>query len=95
MTATRLPSALQIARRGALWAAWGACIAALGMHSGMAQEAAEVRMQLDQQALNISRGPKPEGAQCAGQSEADYLSHRWGALAFLDPWCGTRDASTP
>jgi hypothetical protein len=56
MTATRLPSALQIARRGALWAAWGACIAALGMHSGMAQEAAEVRMQLDQQALNAVPG---------------------------------------
>jgi len=56
MPATRQPSALQVTRRGALSAALGTCIAASGLHSVMAQEAAAVRMQLDQQALNAVPG---------------------------------------
>jgi predicted phosphoribosyltransferase len=61
MPATRPPSALQFTRRGALSAAWGACIVASGLHSVMAQEAAAVRMQLDQQALNAVPGDEREG----------------------------------
>src|SRR5215469_16809659 len=63
MTVTRPRSALQITRRGALSAAWGICIAASGLHSGMAQEAAEVRMQLDQQALNALPGDERVGLE--------------------------------
>jgi hypothetical protein len=63
MTARRPSSALQITRRGALSAAWGICIAASGLHSVMAQEAAEVRMQLDQQALNALPGDERVGLE--------------------------------
>ena len=63
MTVTRPRSALQITRRGALSAAWGTCIAASGLHSVMAQEAAEVRMQLDQQALNAVPGDERVGLE--------------------------------
>jgi hypothetical protein len=56
MTAKRPPSALQITRREALSATWRTCIAASGLQSVMAQEAAEVRMQLDRQALNAVPG---------------------------------------
>ena len=63
MTATRPPSALQVTRREALSAALGTCIAASGLHSVMAQEAAEVRMQLDQQALNAVPGDERVGLE--------------------------------
>jgi hypothetical protein len=63
MRATRPPLVLQITRRGALSAAWGICIAASGLHSVMAQEAAEVRMQLDQQALNALPGDERAGLE--------------------------------
>ena len=63
MTAKRPPSALQITRREALSAAWGICIAASGLQSVMAQEAAEVRMQLDQQALNALPGDERVGLE--------------------------------
>ena len=63
MTATRPPSALQVTRRGALSAAWGTCIVASGLHSVMAQEAAAVRMQLDQQALNAVPGDERVGLE--------------------------------
>ena len=63
MTATGSSSALQITRRGALSAAWGTWIAASGLHSVIAQEAAEVRMQLDQQALNAVPGDERVGLE--------------------------------
>ena len=63
MTATRASSPLQITRRGALTAALGTCIAASGLHSVMAQEAAAVRMQLDQQALNAVPGDERVGLE--------------------------------
>ena len=63
MTATRPPTALQITRRGALSAAWGTWIAASTLHSVMAQEAAAVRMQLDQQALNAVPGDERVGLE--------------------------------
>jgi hypothetical protein len=63
MRATKPPSVLQITRRGALSAAWGICIAASGLHSVMAQEAAKVRMQLDQQALNALPGDERVGLE--------------------------------
>ena len=63
MTATRPPSALQVTRRGALSAVWGTCIVASGLHSVMAQEAAAVRIQLDQQALNAVPGDERGGLE--------------------------------
>jgi predicted phosphoribosyltransferase len=63
MPATRLPSALQVTRRAALFAAWETWIAASGLHSVMAQEAAAVRMQLDQQALNAVPGDERVGLE--------------------------------
>jgi hypothetical protein len=77
MTVNTPSSTLEITRREALSAAWGACVVASGLQSAMAQEGATVRMQL------------------AWQNAADYLSDRWGSLAFLDPERGTGDASTP
>jgi hypothetical protein len=65
MRATRPPSVLQITRRGALSAAWGTCIAASGLHSVLAQEAAKVRMQLDQQALNALPGDERASLEVA------------------------------
>ena len=55
MTATRLPS-LRITRRAALSAIWATCVAASRPHPVMAQAAAKVRIQLDQQALNAVPG---------------------------------------
>ena len=63
MRDTKPPSVLQITRRGVLSAAWGICIAASGLHSVMAQEVAEVRMQLDQQALNALPGDERVGLE--------------------------------
>lgn len=63
MTATRPPSALQITRRGALSAAGGACIAVCGLCPVLAQEAAQIRIQLDQQALNIVPGRERAGLE--------------------------------
>ena len=63
MPASRPALALQFTRRGALSAAWGACIVASGLHPVMAQEAAAVRIQLDQQALNAVPGDEREGLE--------------------------------
>jgi hypothetical protein len=56
MIAKRPSSALEITRRDALSAAWGAWVAASGPQSAMAQDGPAVRMQLDQQALNAVPG---------------------------------------
>jgi hypothetical protein len=63
MTAKRPSSALQITRREALSAAWGAWVAASGLQSAMAQEGPAVRMQLDQQALNAVPGDERAGLE--------------------------------
>ena len=60
MTATRLPS-LRITRRVALSAIWATCVAASRPHPVMAQAAAKVRIQLDQQALNAVPGDERVG----------------------------------
>jgi hypothetical protein len=52
----RSPTALRISRRGVLPVVWGGCILGWGLRSGMAQEATQVRIQLDQQALNTVPG---------------------------------------
>ncbi len=65
MTATRPATAQQINRRGALSAVWGLCIAALGPRSVMAQEATQIRIQLDQQALNTVPGRERAGLEVA------------------------------
>lgn len=61
MTATRLPSALQITRRAALSAVWGICVAASRLYPVMAQATAKVRIRLDQQALNSVPGDERAG----------------------------------
>jgi hypothetical protein len=109
--AARLSAALWISRRGVLPVLGGVCIAGWGLRSALAQEATQIRIQLDQQALNtvpgreraslevteeyISRGTSPEGTQPAGQSDPNYLSDRWLVVASLDLVGGTRDASAP
>jgi hypothetical protein len=59
----------------------------------MAQEAAEVRMQLDQQALNALPGDERVGLEVTRQSAADYLSNRWSSPASFDPWRACFDAT--
>jgi hypothetical protein len=54
--AARLSTALRISRRGVLPVVWGVCIAGWGLRSAMAQEGAQIRIQLDQQALNTVPG---------------------------------------
>ncbi|MGA7385314.1 MAG: hypothetical protein WBW81_11670 [Methylocella sp.] len=54
--AARPSAASRISRRGVLAAAWGVCIAGWGPRPGMAQEGTQVRIQLDQQALNTVPG---------------------------------------
>jgi len=55
--AARPSMALRISRRGVLPVVWGVCIAGWGLRSVMAQEeATQVRIQLDQQALNTVPG---------------------------------------
>lgn len=51
------PTALRISRRGVLPVVWGGCILGWGLRSVMAQEeGTQVRIQLDQQALNTVPG---------------------------------------
>ena len=52
----RPPTALQISRRGVLPVVWGGCILGWGLRSAMAVDATQVRIQLDQQALNTVPG---------------------------------------
>jgi hypothetical protein len=54
--AARPPTALRISRRGVLPVVWGGCILGWGLRSVMAEEATQVRIQLDQQALNTVPG---------------------------------------
>jgi hypothetical protein len=61
VTATKVPSALQITRRATLSAIWGTCVAASRLHPVMAQAPAKVRIQLDQQALNAIPGDERVG----------------------------------
>jgi predicted phosphoribosyltransferase len=63
MTVKAPSSTLEITRREALSAAWGACVVASGLQSAMAQEGATVRMQLDQQALNAVPGDERVGLE--------------------------------
>ena len=62
MTA-RSSAALQISRRGVLPVVWGVCIAGWGLRSVMAQEATQIRIQLDQQALNTVPGDERAGLE--------------------------------
>jgi hypothetical protein len=59
--AARSFTALKISRRGALPVVWGVCIAGWGMRSALAQEARQIRIQLDQQALNTLPGDERAG----------------------------------
>ena len=59
----RTSAAPRISRRSAVSAILGVCIAAGGPRSGMAQEAAQVRIQLDQQALNTVPGYERAGLE--------------------------------
>jgi hypothetical protein len=63
VTVLREPAVPWISRRGALSAAWEACIAAIGSRSVMAQEATKIRIQLDQQALNAVPGRERAGLE--------------------------------
>jgi hypothetical protein len=54
--AARPAIAKPISRRGVLSGVGGVCIAAVAPRSGIAQESAQIRMQLDQQALNTVPG---------------------------------------
>jgi hypothetical protein len=63
VTAPRPPTIPRISRREALSAAWGACIAAIGPCSVMAQEATKIRIQLDEQALNTVPGRERAGLE--------------------------------
>lgn len=56
MPAITRSSAIKISRRRALTAAWGALVAGLGLQPASAQEGVQVRIQLDQQALNTVPG---------------------------------------
>ena len=53
---TRPSTTLRISRRGVLPVVWGVCIAGWGLRSVVAPEAAQIRIQLDQQALNTVPG---------------------------------------
>jgi len=63
VTAQKSSTASQISRRGVLSAAWGVFIAGLGLQSALAQEAAQIRMQLDQQGLNTIPGDERVGLE--------------------------------
>jgi hypothetical protein len=63
VTVTRPPEIPLISRRAALSAARGVCIAAIGPRSVMAQEATQIRIQLDQQALNAVPGRERAGLE--------------------------------
>lgn len=54
--AARPSAALRISRRGVLPVVWGVCIVGWGLRAAMAQEATQIRIQLDQQALNTVPG---------------------------------------
>jgi hypothetical protein len=56
VTIARLYRTFRISRRAALPALGGVCLMVLEPRSGVAQETAQIRMQLDQQALNTLPG---------------------------------------
>jgi len=79
MAILRLSPALQISRRGALLGAWAVCIFGWGLRSVMAQETAQVRIQLDQQALNTVPGDERAGLESVTEDtspEAQALKAR-------------------
>jgi hypothetical protein len=63
VTAARQATAQQISRRGVLSAAWGVCVAAIKPRVAMGQEATQIRIQLDQQALNTVPGRERAGLE--------------------------------
>jgi hypothetical protein len=63
VTSTKPSTALQISRRSALSVIWGVCIASGGLRTVMAQEDAQVLIQLDQQALNAVPGDERAGLE--------------------------------
>ncbi len=77
MTA-RPSTALRIGRRGVLSAVWGVCIAGWGLRSALAQEATQIRIQLDQQALNTLPGDERAGLEVTEDTspEAQALKAR-------------------
>jgi hypothetical protein len=69
--AARLSTALQISRRGVLPAVWGVCFAGWGLHSVVAQEATQIRIQLDQQALNTLPGDERADLEVTEDTSAE------------------------
>jgi hypothetical protein len=71
-------TALRISRRGVLPVVWGVCIAGWGLRSVMAQEATQIRIQLDQQALNTVPGDERAGLEVTEDTspEAQALKAR-------------------
>lgn len=78
MTSFGLSTTSQLSRRGALAAVWGVCILGLGLRSALAQEAAQIRIQLDQQALNTLPGDERAGLEVTEDKspEAQALKKR-------------------
>jgi hypothetical protein len=76
--AARLSMALEISRRGVLPVVWGVCIAGWGLRSVLAQEATQIRIQLDQQALNTVPGDERVGLEVTEDTspEAQALKAR-------------------
>jgi hypothetical protein len=76
--AARPSAALQISRRGVLPLVWGVCIAGWGLRSVMAQEATQIRIQLDQQGLNTVPGDERAGLEVTEDTspEAQALKKR-------------------
>jgi hypothetical protein len=76
--AARPSTALRISRRGVLAAVWGVCITGWGPRSVMAQEATQIRIQLDQQALNTVPGDERAGLEVSEDTspEAHALKAR-------------------
>jgi len=63
MTAPRPPAMPSINRRGALSAVWGACIATWCLSSAVALDSMQIRIQLDQEALNTIPGDERAGLE--------------------------------
>ena len=78
MIAAGPSTALRISRRGVLPVVWGVCIAGWGLRSVMAQEATQIRIQLDQQALNTVPGDERAGLEVTEDTspEAQALKAR-------------------
>jgi len=78
VTALGLSTALQISRRGVLSAVWGLSIFGWGLNLALAQEATQIRIQLDQQALNTVPGDERAGLEVTEDTspEAQALKKR-------------------